>query len=117
MDEVDQILLQRARSESPDWSVLEYFQDGRIAGFVMLKGTEFHCRLFAGSKLRRSEMRDFLRPIFERYGHLTTRVEHGDAANERFNKLFGFERTWSDGRYHYFLMSELPFSKEKSCQS
>lgn len=108
-------LLQQALAQ-PGWEVFEHHQDGEMAGFAMLKGTEFHCHLFRGFKLRRSEMREFLRPLFDRRGFLTTRVAHEDEANQRFNKVFGFERTWSDDRFHYFLMAELPFGKEGKCQ-
>lgn len=100
----------------PGWEVFEHYQQGALAGFAILKGTEFHCQLFPGFKLRRKEMREFLRPLFERHGHLTTRVAHGDLANQRFNKVFGFERTWSDDQFHYFLMAELPFGKGEACQ-
>jgi hypothetical protein len=47
---------------------------------------------------------------------LTTRVPIGDEANERFNRVFGFERTWSDERFHYFVMAELPFGGREKCQ-
>lgn len=107
--------LEQARA-LPGWEVFEHRQDNTLVGFAMLKGTEFHCHLFEGFKLRRAEMREFLRPLFERHGHLTTRVEHADLANQRFNKVFGFQRTWSDDRYHYFILDRLPFGKGDSCQ-
>ena len=75
----------------PDWEGFEHHQGGALAGFALLKGTEFHCCLFPGFRLRRAEMREFLRPLFERHGFLTTRVAHDDLANQRFNKAFGFE--------------------------
>ncbi|MBS0506587.1 MAG: hypothetical protein JSR53_04295 [Proteobacteria bacterium] len=103
-------LLAQARA-APDWEVHEYRPGGVLAGFGMLKGTEFHCCLFAGAGFNRRAMREFLRPLFERRGFLTTRVAHGDLANQRFNKVFGFERTWSDEQFHYFLMAELPFGR------
>lgn len=107
--------LEKAKA-MPDWEVFEHHQDGQLAGFAILKGTEFHCQLFAGFRLKRKEMREFLRPLYERNGFLTTRVAHADLANQRFNKVFGFERTWSDDTFHYFLMNDLPFGKEKICQ-
>lgn len=99
------------------WERIEHRQDGRLAGIALVRGTEFHCHLLPGFKLRRAEMREFLRPLFERHGFLTTRVAHEDLANQRFNRAFGFERTWSDDRFHYFVMSELPFAKGNTCQS
>lgn len=105
-----------AQAEQEGWQVHEHLQDGRLVGFAITKGTEFHCHLEDGFKLRRKEMREFLVPLFDKYGYLTTRVLLNDESNQRFNKVFGFEHTWSDDRFHYFLMSELPFGKEKVCQ-
>lgn len=102
----------------PGWELIGYRPEGVLSGFALLKGTELHCQLFENSGFNRSEMREFLRPMFERHGFLTTRVPIADLANQRFNKLFGFKRTWSDSKFHYFLMARLPFSREqKPCQS
>lgn len=106
--------LERALAE---WEVLEFVQDGEVRGVAIVKGTEFHCQTFPGFRPRRAEMREFLRPLLERHGCLTTRVAHGDLANQRFNKAFGFERTWSDGRFHFYILTELPFGGGKACQS
>lgn len=98
------------------WEVLDYQQDGVSVGVAIVQGTEFHCQTFPGFKLRRKAMREFLAPLLARHGYLTTRVAHDDLANQRFNKAFGFTRTWSDGRFHYFILTELPFGGGKSCQ-
>ena len=113
MDNLD--ALETAR-QLPGWELFEHHQNGELAGFAIIKGTEFHCQLFEGFKLNRKEMREFLRPLYERNEFLTTRVRHEDIANQRFNKVFGFEKTWSDDTYHYFIMAELPFGKGKPCQ-
>lgn len=104
------------RRVAGDWEVFEHRQGGELSGVAILRGTEFHCQLLQGFKLRRSEMREFLRPMFDRHGFLTTRVRHEDTANQRFNRAFGFERTWSDDRFHYFILSKLPFGREGVCQ-
>lgn len=101
----------------PGWQVVEYRPAGHLAGFGMLRGTELHVQLFAGAGFNRAAMREFLRPMFERHGFLTTRTALQDAANQRFNRVFGFAHTWSDAQFHYFLMAELPFGREhKTCQ-
>ena len=108
--------IEQARAE-PGWEVFEHWQEGQLVGFSMLKGTEYHCQLDTGFRLRRQYMREFLAPLLARRGFLTTRVPVGDEANERFNRAFGFERTWSDDRFHYFVMTELPFGGRKNkCQ-
>lgn len=113
---MQRVTIEQARAE-PGWEIFEHWQDGRLGGFSMLKGTEYHCQLDEGFRLRRGDMREFLAPLLARRGFLTTRVPVGDEANERFNRAFGFERTWSDERFHYFLMTELPFGRRgKICQ-
>lgn len=94
-----------------DWEVIPCFQDQALGGIALMRGTEFHCIVLPHFKLKRKEMREFLRPLFERYGMLTTKLRHADRANERFNRAFGFKRTWSDSKYHYFMMTELPFGE------
>lgn len=98
------------------WTVYPFIQKGELVGAACIKGSEFHCMTEPGFRLNRKEMREWLRPHFEKFGFLTTRVAHDDIANQRFNALFGFERTWSDGTFHYYLMANLPFGKEKTCQ-
>lgn len=100
----------------PDWEVLEYRPSGALEGFAILKGTEIHCHFFAGMALRRQSMRAFLGPLLQRHGHLTTRVEHSDTANQRLNKACGFAPTWSDARYQYSILTELPFGKGAVCR-
>ncbi len=93
----------------PQIERLLFRQRGRVAGIAYLVGTEFHWRSRRGLRLNRQDARGFLRPLFERHGFLTTRLFHGDTANRRFNRLFGFEPTWSDSVYDYFICTSLPF--------
>lgn len=105
-----------ASRQAPGWELVEYRPEGELEGFVLLAGTEMHCHFFEGMPLKRKQMRAFLEPIFARHGHLTTRVAHDDIANQRLNRVFGFEKTWSDDQYHYYQMSELPFGGGQQCQ-
>lgn len=93
------------------WEVLPYEQDGELAGAAMMNGSEFHCITLPTFRLRRRPMRQFLEPLFKRCGMLTTRVHHNDVANQRFNAAFGFAKTWSDDKFHYYVMTELPFGE------
>lgn len=113
LDDVRQLAEQAA---SEGWEVFPHHQDGALSGVAVLRGTEFHCQLVDGFRLRRAEMREFLRPLFEREGFLTTRVRHDDVANQRFNKAFGFEKTWSDDVFHYYILTALPFERRARCQ-
>jgi len=100
-----------------DWELVPFVQDGAVTAVGLIKGCEFHLFSTADFKFRRAEMRAGLQPLLERWGFLVTRVAHNDTPNQRFNKLFGFERTWSDGLYNYYMLTDLPFSrKEEQCQ-
>lgn len=104
---------QQVNAVASNWDVIPFSQGGVLGGVALMRGTEFHCIVLPHFKLRRKEMREFLRPLFDRHGMLTTKLKHGDTANERFNRTFGFKRTWSDNRYHYFMMTELPFGERQ----
>lgn len=107
---------EKARAEG--WHVVKHFNDnGNCDGIAIQKGTEWHCQLAPGFELRRVEIREFLRPMFDKYGYLTTRVPVQDAANQRFNQVFGFKKTWSDGVFNYYILTALPFEGVGRCQS
>lgn len=109
--EADGDMLARILSQ---WEVLPYEQDGELVGAAMMSGSEFHCITLPTFRLRRKPMREFLEPLFNRHGMLTTRVHHNDVANQRFNAAFGFAKTWSDEQFHYYVMAELPFGERKA---
>lgn len=112
----DEIQQQAIKAEADGWEVLRHFSaDGQLDGAAALKGTEFHCQLVEGFRMNRADMREFLRPLFERHGFLTTRVAHEDMANQRFNRVFGFEKTWSDETFHYYILTALPFERSGKC--
>lgn len=98
------------------WRVLACVHRGRVQGVAIVRGTEFHCQLFEGARLGRTQMREFLAPLLKPHGHLTTRVEHADLANQQFNRAFGFQHAWSDERYHYFILDQETF-EGAACQS
>lgn len=128
MNAVEQLVFNNIKASMPDagdelvlkamadWEILPYHQDGELVGAALMKGTEFHCLTLPAFRLRREPMREFLRPLFERHGMLTTRVAKTDLANQRFNKAFGFQRTWSDDQYHYYILAALPFERKATCQ-
>lgn len=105
--------LQRIAAE---WEILPYRQDGEMVGAACMRGSEFHCMTIPAFRLRRKPMREFLRPLFERHNVLTTRVQHADTGNQRFNYAFGFRETWRDETFIYYEMAELPFGGKATCQ-
>lgn len=97
------------------WDVTPGYIDGVLVAAIINAGTEVH---FAISKsyrkktISRGRMREFLRPLFEDKGFLTTRLKLGDAGPRRFIERIGFTKTWSDDKYDYFILAELPFERK-----
>jgi hypothetical protein len=98
------------------WELHPYKDGDSLVAVGMTKGSEFHLLSTPLFKFKRTWVRNNLRPLLARCGFLTTRVAHGDTANQRFNKLFGFAPTWADTHFQYFILTELPFGERQSCQ-
>lgn len=95
-----------------DWEVVPGYIDGEHAATAVLKGTEIHFGIvpkFRRKAVLRERTREFLRPMHERMGFLTTRVLNGSHASRRFVERIGFKPTWSDDQFTYYLLGELPF--------
>ena len=97
------------------WELYPHMDADEMTGVKMIKGTEFHFVSGEHFKFNRKNLRESIRPHLDTAGFLTTRLQHGDSENERFNKLFGFKKTWADENFQYFILTELPFG-DKSCQ-
>lgn len=111
-EESDESLL----SKLDGWEMHPHTDNGEMTGVKLVKGSEFHFVSGEHFKLNRKALRESIAPHMEQYGFLTTRVELHDKANQRFNKLFGFQPTWADDRFQYFILTELPFGERASCQ-
>lgn len=97
------------------WVLTPYRCAGLLGGVGLSKGSEFHFLPTPDFKLDRKAMHAGLAPLFARFGFLTTRVAHADKTNQRFNRLFGFEPTWADTNFQYFMMTKLPFGERTTC--
>lgn len=76
-----------------------------------LRGTEIHVEFARRGVIARRTVREFLGPLIEREGFLTTRVERDDQNSSDFVGRLGFAPMWSDSDYTYYILTELPFSK------
>ena len=97
------------------WDAVPGFIDGVHVCTALIRGSEIHIAIVAEHRLRtvlRMRVREFLAPLFDRYGFLTTRVALGRSAEQRFVLRMGFEPTWSDHKFEYYLLAELPFSRK-----
>lgn len=87
---------------------------GNEVAFVLQKGPEIHFQVRAGYRhraMQRHRIRAFARERMEPFGYLTTRVPHGMDNEHVFVTRCGFMPTWSDSKYTYYMMAELPFER------
>lgn len=97
-----------------DWEVVPFVFAGGQMGTGVVKGTEIHFALLPGCRpaasVRRA-VREFLQPLFERNGFLTTRVRLGQGQEKEFVRRIGFKPTWHDDQFQYYLLGALPFAR------
>lgn len=96
------------------WQVHEHRVAGELAAAALHKGTEVHfvCAPSWRKRLiRRRNTQEFLAPLLAKRGYLTTRVQVSEKANDMFVRRIGFKKTWSDGKFVYYMLTELPFSR------
>ena len=55
----------------------------------------------------------FIRPILDEHGFVTTRVPRSETDHKLRTRL-GFTETWADDNFTYFALTELPFERKKS---
>lgn len=101
------------------WEEHPFEIGGKVVLIAIVKGTEIHCGIhpdFRHRVILRQRTREFLRPLFERHGFLTTRVRIGDDYL-RFVQRMGFQHTWSNHEMHHFMLCSLPFGGAQCRQS
>ena len=98
-----------------DWNIVSVEADGRHAATVIVKGTEIHIALAEGYKpktCKRGVIKQFLKPLFDEYGFVTTRVAHHRLKEKRFVERVGFKPTWGDTEFQYYLLGSMPFERK-----
>lgn len=77
----------------------------------MLSGYELHVVMHRTGVITRRTLREYLQPLLDRLGMLTTRVPVEDEVSRRFVERLGFEFTAEhDGMRHYML-HKVPFQR------
>ena len=96
---------------APDgWVEQPIYKGGKKSGLFLIKGSEIHCfRLdsFAGKWLTRQDMEATAKPIFEKYGFLTTSVANKNDDGHKFVTRMGFEKTSMDDTTTYYKCERL----------
>jgi hypothetical protein len=97
------------------WEAVPVLLEGEHVGSAIVNGTEIHFALVPdwrpGASMR-GRIREFLTPLLERRGFLTTRVRHERPAEKQFVQRVGFKSTWKDAQFEYYLLGCLPFERK-----
>lgn len=95
------------------WELVPLVIDGVERGGAILAGTEIHFALapeWRGRSFTTARVREFLTPLVDRLGFLTTRAPT-DAGRHRFLSRLGFERTWSASGVDHYMLCNAPFGR------
>ncbi len=90
----------------PDgWDFVEIHRSGKLAAFVMVKGSEIHVHRLpehAGTWLTRQDVERICLPLIEKFGAVTTTVMSKNNRGHYFVGRLGFTKTHEEnGLVHY----------------
>lgn len=103
--------LNGAKANLAGWDVSIAQRNGKDVAIVIVKNCEIHfVSLDERKAMSRKNTLEFITPIFEKYGYVTTRVP-SHTTDHRLREHLGFTETWRDDNYIYFVLTELPFTK------
>lgn len=96
-----------------EWEVSFAQRAGEDVAIVATRGPEIHFfSMVPGRAMSRKNTLEFLQPLYEKFGYVTTRVPLEETCH-KLRQVLGFEYMWSDDNFSYWCMTELPFSKAK----
>ena len=94
------------------WEMCPLVVDGVERGGAAVRGTEIHVAIapkWRHATMARQRVRDFLAPLMDRAGFLTTRVVP-NLGHHRFLSRLGFARTWQQPGVDHYMLCALPFA-------
>lgn len=101
-----------AEEDLAGWDVQVARRAGVDVGLVATRGPEVHIVAIVEKKaMSRRNTLEHLARLLDLYGYVTTRVPITET-DHRLRVALGFSETWTDARWRYFALTELPFSKE-----
>jgi hypothetical protein len=92
------------------WTPVPILVDGELAACGFMLGTEIHFAVLPEYRHRvinRRIAREFFEPLLAHFPYLTTRILLGSENND-FVRRIGFQETWSDSTFTYYMMADLP---------
>jgi len=96
-----------------DWTIVEHRHADRLVALAAMRGTEIHYAMAPTEQGRgfisRARAAEFLGPLLERRGYLTTRVWDGRCT--KFIERLGFRHTWKHGSVNHYMLMALPFAR------
>lgn len=102
--------------ELESWDVVPGHVDDQHVATAVIKGSEIHFAVgpcWSPRLCQRGALQGFLRPLFDRHGFLTTRVQHDRVAQKAFVRRLGFEKTWTDDVFEYYMLGSVPFERKQ----
>lgn len=105
----------RERMRLNGWETMDYLERGEHVATGIHKGAELHVivdQAWRGRALSRRRVREFLQPLFERHGYVSTRVAHERVEQQAFVERIGFKKTWEDAMFRYYMLTALPFERK-----
>lgn len=95
------------------WEFVPLRIHGEVRAMAALQGTEIHFAAAPGCRvIAKHRTREFLKPLLDRRGYLTTRAVLGGAAHDFLTRL-GFAHTWRDEQFDHYMLTALPFGREQ----
>jgi hypothetical protein len=99
-----------------EWDLHPLVVGGQERGGAITRGTEIHFAVapqWRHRAIARQRARDFLAPLIERMGFLTTRATPGDG-HHRFLTRMGFSLTWQEPGADHYMLCSLPFGGKEN---
>lgn len=98
-------------------TALPIILDGIEVGEIVQQGTEIHCTIKDEYKfnwmLHRKALREFMQTYLDQ-DMVTTNNEINDVQGIKRTTLLGFEETWRDDRFVFFMLKTLPFERKQN---
>lgn len=97
------------RAAELGWVITRVLVDGEHRGTLARLGNEVHFEVLKSPCITRRTVKETLGPLLQEHDFLTTKTLIIDTVSQRFVERLGFKIQWSDDRYRYYMLTELPF--------